>query len=93
MPNYVVRQMTILGVIFLWQPHMNKVQGKLNGQLNAFRCIDKPMNINLRCSVLTAFVRPHLTYCQAVWGNSTATSQQSFNQTLKHCARFVLNQT
>ena len=94
-PLSVAEQITVLGVTIDsnldWSAKCAKVRGKINGWLSVLRRFSTSQNTCRRQQVFNAFVKPHLTYCLPVWGNTSVTDQHLFDKTLNRCSRFILN--
>jgi ribonuclease P/MRP protein subunit RPP40 len=90
-----VDQVTILGVDITsdlsWSQQAKKVCGKLSGRLAVLRRLGGCLNTNTRRQIFNGFVKPHLSYCLPVWGNTSVASQRLFDKVLTRSVRFILN--
>ena len=72
MPLKLAEVITVQGVAITsdqsWSVHAAGVRATINKKLGVLACFDHSLDINTRCSVFISAVRPHLTYCLAVWG-------------------------
>ena len=59
--------------------------------ISVLRRFSTSLNTCRRRQVFNAFVKPHLTYCLPVWGNTSITDQNLFDKTLLRSSCLILN--
>ena len=86
-----VQQLALLSVTITsdlsWSSHSRLIRAKISHRLGAIRRFGRCLNAKTRLLAYNAFVRPHLSYCLPVWGNTNAVAARELDNVLIRCLR------
>lgn len=73
-----------------WDDQVKQVRKQVLYKLYILRKIKDYLPINIRKLFFSYYVKPHLDYCNTVWGNTTKKNIEAINKLLKQAARLIL---
>ena len=88
-----VQQLALLGVTITsnlsWSSHSRLVRAIISSRLGAIRRFGRCLNAKTLHLTYNAFVRPHLSYCLPVRGNTNPVAARELNNVLIRCLQTI----
>ena len=74
-----------------WDEQVKKVKKTANYKIYILRKIRKYLPLNSRKLFFNYYIKPHLTYCSSLWGQTTQENLSKINKIQKRAARLILD--
>ena len=74
-----------------WNDQVKKVRKTALFKISILRKIKKYLPLDIRKMFFNYYIRPHLTYCSSIWGQTTEKNLDTVNKLQKQTARLILD--